>query len=492
MLVSYKTEHLNKFLATAWEKHSEVNDIELIDDRIQDDLIRRSFRLELSSPLLGFALIPGGCVASLTIPISGSIMTETYINYDSDTFPHILYDMSQQDIPKDLYNLKVSVPVESVTGDVGADRVNICTKWDNNIIAFGRASAEDTHIILHFASPVAQYSVDIVEPATERASVASNPLNNASDLIKQWFNNRANVSSIHCKLAPVRPMGGISGELGMFLKPKNFRLVPNGDAVCIYIKIEGSGATEGDIKPSFTDVDGAVICPIPEGSSASIIFSHRLLHEKVFLPLLQQCQGIYSEGPLKSIAWGNGGRGFWYGFYLKGESNVNMEDQSEVYTSNMSAVKARMDDAMTTMNIEDNRVTFSYSQTYQVEWRNDFTTLDDEPHPGLTRAGELEVVLRQTGKAFSTDNSNLILDLSISRNSFSLRKWSTVPGVRLFNNVQNGRIEFQDVVLRSPNVSFIAAESVLAPGATMIKTTHVDTPYDLILVGDMVDRVARE
>lgn len=47
------------------------------------------------------------------------------------------------------------------------------------------------------------------------------------------------------------------------------------------------------------------------------------------------------------------------------------------------------------------------------------------------------------------------------------------------------QFQFKPVVLKSPNLNFIAAESVLAPGKTMVDVVGVYTPYDVMLLGNL-------
>lgn len=57
------------------------------------------------------------------------------------------------------------------------------------------------------------------------------------------------------------------------------------------------------------------------------------------------------------------------------------------------------------------------------------------------------------------------------------------------DELRNTTFTFKDVNLVSPSLNFIAAESVLAPGATIADIKTVYTPYDIVLVGDLKEIV---
>jgi hypothetical protein len=80
------------------------------------------------------------------------------------------------------------------------------------------------------------------------------------------------------------------------------------------------------------------------------------------------------------------------------------------------------------------------------------------------------------------DNSNLVIDLSIDESAYKLSWAGDYMG-----DLRSLNFDFKPVKLTSPNLNFIAAESVLAPGMTMVDIKGVHTPFDVMLVGDLRD-----
>lgn len=217
-------------------------------------------------------------------------------------------------------------------------------------------------------------------------------LSEATQSIKKWFSSKENVNVVNYRLATVKAIKDPS-DASAILKPKSFIFVSNGDVLCIYIKTEGSDAEPGDPEAKFTNTDGSTIRPIPEGSSASIIVSHRLLHEKVFLPRLQQYRkecgftdvmdaeqvkqqqqamklvGVDMPDPNKTVTWADNPKGFTYQFYLGGKFDVNMKSESSIWAQeSIPTVKVSLDAAVTTLKIEDNSATFSHTHDTNFEW----------------------------------------------------------------------------------------------------------------------------
>ena len=153
------------------------------------------------------------------------------------------------------------------------------------------------------------------------------------------------------------------------LKPKSFVFGSNGDVLCIYIQTQGSGAEPGDTEAKFTNKDGSTIRPIPDGSTASIIIAHRLLHEKVFLYQLQKYQDSNKVASTKKITTSGNSKGFTYQFYIKGDFDVDMKGESGIFSQvYVPTTTVHMDDAPTTLKIEDTQASFDYNKVYPITW----------------------------------------------------------------------------------------------------------------------------
>lgn len=87
------------------------------------------------------------------------------------------------------------------------------------------------------------------------------------------------------------------------------------------------------------------------------------------------------------------------------------------------------------------------------------------------------------------DNSNLAIDISLKKEAWKTTKSSDAGGNYVPDELKNTTFAFADVNLVSPSLNFIAAESVLAPNATIADIKTVYTPYDIVLIGDLKDSI---
>ena len=209
-----------------------------------------------------------------------------------------------------------------------------------------------------------------IPPATTASSTGNiiDLLSETTKDIQKWFSSKDNVNAIDYRLATVKALEDPSDSSAV-LKPKSFVFGSNGDVLCIYVQTEGSGAQPGDTEAKFTNSDSSTIRPIPEGSTASIIVAHRLLHEKVFLSQLRKYQSDNGISSDKAVQTFDNVNGFTYKFYVKGDFEVNMKGEHGVLAQvSIPQKTVHMDDAMTTLKIEDTKATFDYSKTYPIKW----------------------------------------------------------------------------------------------------------------------------
>ena len=123
ILVSYKAVQLSNLLAEVWKKNKGTKKLVFEDSAIRFGR-KCSYELELGSPKLAFEPSDGGCTASLTIPLAGIVSVQLYMEKDDSTYPEKPYKTRNQNITKDTHNLKISVPVKSVTGDVKVENID--------------------------------------------------------------------------------------------------------------------------------------------------------------------------------------------------------------------------------------------------------------------------------------------------------------------------------------------------------------------------------
>lgn len=123
LLVSYKAEHLSNLLGQLWQKDRKTDILQHKDPEIAFGR-RQAYNLNLGTPKLGFESTDVGVTASLTIPISGTVSVELFIEEDDNKYAEKPYKVKEQIVAKDTYYLNISVPVKSLTGEASAADVD--------------------------------------------------------------------------------------------------------------------------------------------------------------------------------------------------------------------------------------------------------------------------------------------------------------------------------------------------------------------------------
>ncbi|KAM0553385.1 hypothetical protein ACHAPJ_007399 [Fusarium lateritium] len=492
MVVSYRAKQLSDLLAQLWDKDRNT-DIIKVADRAVVMGHKCAYEFHLGTPLLQFASVEGACMADLIIPISGTVTVELYM-YDpvtkkpADT-PYTT--MPPEEIPKGVWNLRIRVPIKSLTGDVDAKDLDKEGQSSGKITQLGEGQKDRANIVLHFSSQNATYNLDPVnseKPFQEGETVPDSPEipSGALACIKSWFSDKKNVNVINYRLATVKAMKSGSDALGI-LEPESFVFAANGDVLSIYIKTKGSGAGAGDVEAKFMSIENRAIRPIPTGQSASIIISHRLLNDKVFLPQLEKYRTEHNIA--KEISTESNDYGFTYQFILEGNFDVDMKGEHSIFARvTLPKTIVYLHDALTTLIIRNGNAIFSYLKYYEIEWEESSfgfgaRTVAQDPNVAV-----LKVSLSQDNPVAEVkDNSNIAIDISIKKESFKLEP-AEKKG-KIYKGIKNASVQFSAISLESPNLNFIAAESILTPGLIMVDVKTLNIPYDLILCGKMIDKI---
>ncbi|RKL26226.1 hypothetical protein BFJ72_g13799 [Fusarium proliferatum] len=461
MVVSYRAKQLSDLLAQVWDKDRNTDIIKDADKAVIMGH-KCAYEFHLGTPLLQFASVEGTCMADLIIPISGTVTVELY-TYDAVTkqpadTPYTT--MPPEEIPKGVWNIRIRVPIKSLTGDVDAEDVD---KEGQDPIKSDKPLKEEE-----------------IVPALPEIPPG------ALVCIQSWFSDKKNVNVINYRLATVNAINSGSDALGI-LEPESFVFGASGDVLSIYIKTKRSGAGAGDVEAKFMSADSRAIRPIPKGQSASIIISHRLLNDKVFLPRLEKYRTeLNISNEISKIPNDNG---FTYQFYLKGDFDVNMRVERSIFASvSLPRTTVHLDDALTTLEISNRNAIFSYEKDYEIEWyatSMSFGPVTTAPKPNIA---VLKVKLSQDNPVAKVeDNSNIAIDISIKKESFKLGAEAKIGN--LYKGIKDASVEFSAISLESPNLNFIAAESVLVPGFIMVDVQTLNIPYDLILCGNIVNKI---
>lgn len=189
------------------------------------------------------------------------------------------------------------------------------------------------------------------------------------DQIKAWFSNSANVDVIKYRLATVKPIQA-SSDASAILKPKSFIFITNGDTLCMYIQTLNSAGTA---EPTLSH-DGMVFRPMPKGSTASIIISHDLFRDHVFLPQLEKYRNDQKLDDSKKPTAVENSKGFKFSFYVKGSHQVKKDSSGSIMqVTSYGGVEVVLDVEATTLTIENNTAKWSFNHNYNMKVHQDNT-----------------------------------------------------------------------------------------------------------------------
>lgn len=167
----------------------------------------------------------------------------------------------------------------------------------------------------------------------------------------------------------MKPIQASTDTIGI-LKPTSFIFTTNGDTLCIYIQTLNSVGTS---EPTLS-LNGEVFRPMPKGSTASVIISHDLFRDYVFLPQLEKYrtdQKLSNDKKPKEIEHS---KGFKFSFYVNGSHQVN-NDSSLTLSQQTSygGTQIVLDVEPTTLTIEDNEAKWSFEHNYSMNVHQDNT-----------------------------------------------------------------------------------------------------------------------
>lgn len=109
MMVAYAQDPLNRSLSKAWDKKGEFTKIQFSIRNTYDVIvIDQDFVVDLGAPSLQFNTTADIPIAVLTMTVNGTITT---------TISEEKHPGTPKIIPKDVYQLQVTVPIVGITGN---------------------------------------------------------------------------------------------------------------------------------------------------------------------------------------------------------------------------------------------------------------------------------------------------------------------------------------------------------------------------------------
>ncbi|TGO69563.1 hypothetical protein BOTNAR_0009g00100 [Botryotinia narcissicola] len=252
MMVAYAQDPLNRSLSKVWDKKGEFTKIQFSIRNTYDVIvIDQDFIVDLGAPSLQFNTTTNVPIAVLTMIVNGTITT---------TISEEKHLGTPKTIPKDIYQLQVTVPIVGITKN---------QVWDEgHVIKFEEKDDDKAcHLIFHFQN--SQTTWDMLG----HSSSSLNDDTIDKSIIKSHFKNKQNTDWINYKVAEVTNKKHPTAANGDLLCPKSFTMSSQKGFLLVFITTVG---TDGNENPRLNTKGTKTIAPIFKDYEASIIIQHDL------------------------------------------------------------------------------------------------------------------------------------------------------------------------------------------------------------------------
>ncbi len=555
VVCSYDLEKLNEMLSEKYKQGTLVASIPNLQiwDWVLDfnGLNVDTYDFELSAPILNFNLDGR---ATLTMPISkatsttqgfvlvkgdavkdpSKYQTQTWYSSDDKTYNKIS-DQSKpkkgdcaidentwytiQTIPPPKsesdttgkYSLIGSIPISAILGDKQIYNKGTVVVFKDN------SPKDDAHIVLHFSNNAADPATFSISPQLDK-----DPNKEAKllDTIRNYFSN--SVNDIDYVLNTISPQPAPDGKTVITPKSFVFATVTTGDkkgVLSTYIQTtqnKGQGQTD----PIFT-VQNKSSSPIPQGNTASIIFSQDFIQNILIKnPLeksLKNCSvkfksqdsgiqaNIYSSDvevdiEISKIQTGsspspNGDPSSWTDYYVKVDGDV-LSSQDYPITMQLSGNTAAL-----AWNI--NKAGFNYETGSQVIMPGYSSTIPWSTDTGhkITIGISSNPSKPSTLSIDSKDNITITPTLQFDKDTYTAsvtpkpnescwdKIWNGDAASIINNDLQSALANFAPKIsFQIPGLNYFATTNILFPGTNVFvvdTTTGVQVPRDLMLLGNI-------
>ncbi|KAL5620887.1 hypothetical protein FOBRF1_004133 [Fusarium oxysporum] len=514
VVVSYSLESLNSVLQRIWTNSITSTTVELITTSLNEDdeEYHTKWWLNLGAPTLQFTR---DGKASLCMPLNGKrqVMGKTAAGNERPV----------RQIPLNTYALYAVIPLGVVSAKSGSGPGAYEFKgYSGNVIRFDEHPDAELHIVINFETTTtegAAYNVGLTpeikaQQGPNTPAITDDFSVGLRDKLAAWIADPFNISAIQYALAVVNKT---PVPQATFLTPSSLSFSvyssdkdPAVACLSIYMQTQGSGFEPGNVQRSFNLPNSGDInsFPIPTGYTASIIIRHDVFAQKflrdsilalkvpkedkkVFnsVTLMTPTEGFHLTAKLNSVAVADLGNGAWFGGIGGGfrVTDVNWDFGANDLTFKIKGAKA----------------SWYYYFKPELKW-SEKPMSDPKSKPTYGRTS-YEMKLDKSDLDVFEDVSDEGLAALIKVNSSdwqaSIQAWS--PSLWEIANGASGlvpdSIEKGLKKISLPSFShtlalhYFATTNVFAPGKHMLSisgASAVYTPYDVIILGNVVETVA--
>ncbi|KAJ5573861.1 uncharacterized protein N7459_008288 [Penicillium hispanicum] len=273
VMVCYAQDPLNHLLQQAWGKSPKFGNVTFKHTETLSKetklVITRDFNLSLSSPVLQFEASEGHSQAILVMTINGLYTN----NLTKDGKP--LDKPETVHIARDVYQLRVFLPIAAVSGDT--------------VHKLDESKTTEVAMIFHFANEEAVYKMEKKDP---KKRDTDDLMDTVTTEIQGWFQSKEHVDWIDISIAKVSNQKPVSGDTET-LRPRSFIVRSQPGYLNVFIATKNK---PGKPHPRFEHKGSEEIAPVAIGFEASIFISNTLFAQF----LAEQFKANFT-GVIKSI-----------------------------------------------------------------------------------------------------------------------------------------------------------------------------------------------
>ncbi|EMR90141.1 hypothetical protein BcDW1_1223 [Botrytis cinerea BcDW1] len=265
MMVAYAQIPLNRSLSKAWDRKAEFTKLTYSFQVIYDTVvIDQNFVVDLGAPSLQFDTTSDMAIAILTMMINGTVTTDT-------TISGVKTPGTPKAIPKDVYQLQVTVPIVGITGN---------QVWDHDhAIKFeGKGDDQPCHLIFHFRNDRSTWDILGHCSSVLNDDTFDKQMQQSLNSFKDHFKSKDNTHWIDYKVAEVTNKQYPTDSDSGVLCPKSFTMSSQEGYLLVFITTTGKDGTQN---PRFNTKSKKTIAPIINDYEASIVIHHDLFVDYV-------------------------------------------------------------------------------------------------------------------------------------------------------------------------------------------------------------------
>ncbi|TGO22558.1 hypothetical protein BPAE_0163g00190 [Botrytis paeoniae] len=489
MMVAYAQDPLNRSLSKAWDRKGEFTKIQFSIRNTYDVIvIDQDFVVDLGAPSLQFNTTADIPIAVLTMTVNGTITT---------TISEEKHPGTPKTIPKDIYQLQVTVPIVGITGN---------QVWDEgHVIKFEEKDDDKAcHLIFHFQN--SQTTWDMLGHSTSSLNddTIDKSMQQSLDSIKGHFKNKQNTDWIDYKVAEVTNKKHPTASSGGLLCPKSFTMSSQKGFLLVFITTVG---TDGNENPRFNTKGTKTIAPIIKDYEASIIIQHDL-----FVSYICDQMKATFKGQKITIAKEDTSTGAKLSMTMddtdhwdlsKNPGHLSFTCKPQIEYKNFDLTLDLSDDS----NFET-KFTWAWEPKLDIEWYavEDSQGIDTHNWGVVNTTSKLSTN-PTTFFVIDKEKSELQMACKISRTNDKPKmdykpksvddkdadyfKWTGSDSIPYEFNEDEGKVQYlipSDINFEFQGLNYFSAQNVFVPGVKFIEAKTEMMPYDVVLLGAMPEQ----